>query len=109
MLYDRITEDRDAIGARLSTERELTLVKPFDEPQVIAGQGTTGLEIAEQAREAGVETANVLVPCSGGGLGAGIALALEAEPPGLRVRTCEPEGFDDAARSVAAGEIVKNP
>ena len=71
---------------------------------MIAGQGTTGLEIAAQAAEAGVAAADVLVCCGGGGLSAGIALALEAEAPGLRVRTVEPEGFDDMARSLAAGE-----
>ena len=108
VLYDRAGEDRDAIGARLSEERELTLIKPFDEPQVIAGQGTTGLEIAEQAAEAGHRPADVLVCCGGGGLTSGIALALEAKAPGLRVRTVEPEGFDDVARSLRSGGIEKN-
>ncbi|MBD3678862.1 MAG: threonine/serine dehydratase [Rhodobacteraceae bacterium] len=108
VLYDRATEDRDEIGARLSEKRGLTLIKPFDEPQVIAGQGTTGLEIAEQAAEMGVSKADVLVCCGGGGLISGIALALEAKAPGLRARPVEPEGFDDAARSLAAGQIVSN-
>ncbi|MGP3695813.1 threonine ammonia-lyase [Rhodobacter sp. NSM] len=109
VLYDRATEDRDAIGARLAEERDLTLIRPFDEPLVIAGQGTTGLEIAEQAAEAGVTTADVLTCCGGGGLTAGIALALEARAPGLRVRPVEPSGFDDTARSLAAGRILSNP
>lgn len=108
VLYDRIKEDRDEIGARLSKERGLTLIKPFDEPLVIAGQGTSGLEIAEQAAEEGIETAQVLVPCGGGGLTSGISLALEARAPGLRVRPCEPAGFDDATRSLAAGKIERN-
>ncbi len=109
VLYDRVAgEDRDAIGAQLSAERGLTLIKPFDEPQVIAGQGTVGLEIAAQAAEAGVAEADVLVCCGGGGLTSGIALALEARAPGLRARPVEPEGFDDAARSLAAGRIVRN-
>nr|CAD6600113.1 threonine/serine dehydratase [Rhizobium sp. TCK] len=108
VLYDRATEDRDAIGARLSSERNLTLIRPFDEPLVIAGQGTTGLEIAEQAREEGIETADVLVPTGGGGLASGVALALEAKAPALRVRTCEPLGFDDFARSLDAGTIQRN-
>lgn len=108
VLYDRMTEDRDDIGARLSTERELTLIKPFDDQQVIAGQGTTGLEIAQQAAEVGVTKADVIVCCGGGGLTSGIALALEAEAPGLRVRPAEPEGFDDTARSLAAGDILRN-
>lgn len=108
VLYDRATEDRDEIGTRLAGERGLTLIKPFDEPLVIAGQGTCGLEIAAQAAGEGVEAAEVLVPCGGGGLASGIALALEAEAPGMRVRPCEPEGFDDATRSLAAGRIEAN-
>jgi len=108
VLYERGTEDRDALGARLSEERGLTLVRPYDEPLVIAGQGTSGLEIAEQAQEEGITAADVLVPCGGGGLSSGIALALEATAPDLTVRTCEPEGFDDTARSLAAGQIVRN-
>ncbi|OAN69347.1 threonine ammonia-lyase [Rhodobacteraceae bacterium EhC02] len=108
VLYDRATEDRDAIGERMSQERGLTLIKPFDEPQVIAGQGTTGLEIAEQARAAGIDTADVLVCCGGGGLTSGIAMALEAEAPGLRARPVEPQDFEDTARSLAAGSIRRN-
>ena len=108
VLYDRATEDRDAIGAALAAERGLTLIKPFDEPEVIAGQGTTGLEIAAQARVLGVEEADVLVCCGGGGLTSGIALALEAEAPGLRARPAEPQGFDDTARSLASGKIERN-
>ncbi|HSF96657.1 MAG TPA: threonine/serine dehydratase [Thermohalobaculum sp.] len=110
VLYDRVAgEDREAIGARLAAERGLTLIKPYDEPMVIAGQGTCGLEIAEQARDAGVTEADVLVCTGGGGLASGVALALEAEAPGLRVRTVEPAGFDDWARSLSAGERVANP
>ncbi|NEX45678.1 threonine ammonia-lyase [Pseudotabrizicola algicola] len=108
VLYDRAAQDRDALGAALCAERGLVLVKPFDDPEVIAGQGTVGLEIAEQARAAGVEAGDVLVCCGGGGLSAGIALALEARAPGLRLRTVEPAGFDDMARSLAAGERLRN-
>jgi len=108
VLYDRAGEDRDALGARLAAERGLTLIPPFDHPEVIAGQGTTGLELAEQAGAAGVAAAEVLVPCGGGGLSAGIALALEAEAPALRVRTVEPAGFDDMARSLASGRRERN-
>jgi threonine dehydratase len=107
--YDRARQDRDALGAELAAARRLTLIPPFDHPQVIAGQGTTGLEIAAQAEDERIADADVLVCCGGGGLGAGIALALEAEAPGLRVRTVEPEGFDDMARSLAAGERLANP
>jgi threonine dehydratase len=110
VLYDRAGgEDRDAIGDRISAARGLTLIRPFDEPEVIAGQGTTGLEIAAQAAEEGVERADVLVCCGGGGLTSGIALALAHRAPGLRARPVEPEGFDDVARSLAAGRIERNP
>ena len=108
VLYDRARESRDEIGERLSTERGLTLIKPFDEPQVIAGQGTVGLEIAQDARALGIENADVIVCCGGGGLTSGIALALEADAPTLRARTAEPEGFDDVARSLASGRIERN-
>ena len=109
VLYDRASgEDRDAIGRELSQARGLTLIKPFDNPQVIAGQGTTGLEIAAQAAEHGVTKADVIVCCGGGGFASGIALGLEAEAPGLRVRPAEPEGFDDMARSLRAGEHQSN-
>lgn len=108
VLYDRALEDRDAIGERLSKERGLTLIKPFDEPLVIAGQGTTGLEIAAQSAVQGIETAEILVPCGGGGLTSGIALALERHAPNMTVRPCEPEGFDDTARSLSSGKIERN-
>ena len=109
VLYDRAPEDRDAIGARLASDRGLTLVKPFDDPLVIAGQGSVGLELAEQADEAGVAQAPVFLCCGGGGLASGIALALEARAPGLVVRTVEPQGFDDMARSLTSGRREKNP
>lgn len=108
VLYDRATEDRDAIGATIASERGLTLIRPYDDPQVIAGQGTVGLELAEQAHKAGVDRAAVLVCCGGGGLASGIALALQARAPGLTVRTAEPQGFDDMARSLASGTRQKN-
>ena len=107
VLYDRATQDREAIGVALSQARGLTLIRPYDEPLVIAGQGTVGLEIATQAAEAGITGADVLTCCGGGGLTAGIALALEPHPH-LRVRPVEPEGFDDTARSLAAGAIQRN-
>ena len=105
ILYDRAGgESREALGEALADERGLALVRPYDEPSVIAGQGTCGLEIARQAREAGLDgPTEVLVCCGGGGLSAGIALALEAEAPGLRVRPVEPESADDVRRSLVAG------
>lgn len=108
VLYDRATEDRDALGVRLAAGRGLTLIKPYDDPHVIAGQGTVGLETAEQAVEAGIDKAPVFVCCGGGGLSSGIALALEARAPGLTVRTSEPQGFDDMARSLASGRRERN-
>lgn len=106
--YDRATEDRDALGEALARERGLTLIRPYDEPLVIAGQGSVGLEIAEQAAEAGVDRADVLICCGGGGLTSGTALALEARAPGLRARPVEPAGFDDVARSLKSGRIEEN-
>jgi threonine dehydratase len=105
VLYDRVNEDRNEIGSRLSKDRGLTLVRPYDEPQVIAGQGTCGLEIAADTN---VENADVLVCCGGGGLTSGIALALAADAPTLRVRPVEPVGFDDVTRSLVSGQIESN-
>ncbi|MEM8850337.1 MAG: threonine/serine dehydratase [Pseudomonadota bacterium] len=102
VLYDRAREDRDEIGERLQAERGLTLVRPFDEPLVIAGQGTCGLEIAEDIPD---DIDTVLVCCGGGGLTSGIALALEGR---ATIRPVEPEGFDDVARSLRSGQIERN-
>jgi threonine dehydratase len=108
VLYDRAGgENREALGDRLSRDRGLTLIRPYDDPMVIAGQGTCGIEIAEQAAKAGVTAADVIVCCGGGGLSAGIALAVGGT--GLRVRTAEPAGFDDMARSLATGTRCTNP
>ncbi|MEM1077673.1 MAG: threonine/serine dehydratase [Pseudomonadota bacterium] len=108
IFYDRATENREEIGAALMAERGLTLIPPYDHPEVMAGQATTGLEIAEQARDAGIGPADVLVCCGGGGLSAGTALALAETAPDLRVRPVEPEGFDDVTRSLASGQRVTN-
>ena len=108
VLYDRWTESREDIGAKLASDRGLTLIKPYDEPMVMAGQGTCGLEIAAQAAEAGVTRADVLVCTGGGGLLSGIALALEADAPGLRARPVEPKDFDDTRRSMEAGKRLAN-
>lgn len=108
VLYDRENESREDIGAMLARDRGLTLIKPYDEPLVIAGQGTCGIEIARQARAAGIDAADVLICCGGGGLTSGVALAVAADHPGLKVRPAEPTGFDDVARSLATGQIVNN-
>ncbi len=98
VLYDRLTEGREAIAARIAAERNATLVPSFDDVDVIEGQGTVGLEIGEDLGD----VARVIVPCGGGGLAAGIALAL----PQAQVVVAEPEGWDDMARSLEAGHPV---
>lgn len=109
VFYDRASgASREELGQTLTAERGLTLIRPYDDPMVIAGQGTCGLEIAEQATEAGVTSGDVLVCCGGGGLAAGIALALEDRAPDLRVRPVEPEDFDDTARSLQSGTRHSN-
>jgi threonine dehydratase len=106
--YDRWTESREDIGRAIAAERGATIVPPYDDPAVIAGQGTVGLEIAEDAAAQGFALDDVLVPCSGGGLAAGIATALAARSPATRVWAVEPAGFDDTARSLAAGRRLAN-
>ena len=107
-LYDRRSESREEIGAALAAERGAPVVKPYDDPDVIAGQGTVGLEAAAQAAQLGLVPDLALVPCGGGGLAAGTALALRARVPGISVHPVEPAGFDDTARSLAAGERLAN-
>jgi threonine dehydratase len=109
VFYNRHTEDRAEIGERLANERGLTLVPPYDDQSVIAGQGTLGLEVTDQAKAAGAKLDALLVCCSGGGLIAGCALAIEAVSPTTAVYAVEPSGFDDTARSLAAGVRVRNP
>ncbi|ADZ69915.1 threonine ammonia-lyase [Polymorphum gilvum] len=106
--YRRGEEDREAIAADLCRASGATFVHPFNDPGVIAGQGTVGLEMAEQARELGVEPDAIVSCTGGGGLTGGIALALEDDLPACRVFTAEPEGFDDYARSLAAGRRLEN-
>ena len=106
--YDRATEDREAIARRIAEERGAVLVQPFDHPQVIAGQGTVGLEAIEQAAARDVNIDAVLIPAGGGGLTAGNALAFKARSPGTEVHTVEPEGFDDYARSLKSGKRERN-
>lgn len=101
--YDRYTGDREAIARKIAAERGAALVPSYDHEHVIAGQGTVGLEIVEQAGEAGAIPDQVLVSCSGGGLTAGMAVALKAAWPDVRVIAVEPEAFDDTQRSLASG------
>jgi threonine dehydratase len=106
--YDRVRESREEIAARLAKERGATLVPSFDDPDVIAGQGTVGLEIAEQAAELGFVLDDVVVCASGGGLTAGIAVALAGLAPHAALYTAEPEHYDDHRRSLASGRRQRN-
>lgn len=108
VFYDRETESRETIAEALAETRGAVLIPSFDDPFVIAGQGTVGLEIAQGIAALGLRLDAVATPVGGGGLASGIALALEAAAPGARLYGAEPEDFDDAARSFAAGRIVGN-
>ncbi|MDF0489554.1 threonine/serine dehydratase [Sphingomonas sp. H39-1-10] len=100
--YDRATESREAIAARLAEARGAALVPSFDDPWIIEGQGSAGIEAAQQMAERGLgPVTQALVPCGGGGLAAGITLAL----PGAKITVVEPEGWDDMRRSLEAGWI----
>jgi len=100
--YDRVTDDREAIAAKFVNERGATLVRPYDDPGIMAGQGTAGLEIAEDAARFGVTLDAVATPCSGGGLVTGVALALKGAGLTASVHSVEPENFDGMRRSLAA-------
>lgn len=108
ILYDRERESREEIAASLAARRGATLVPAFDDPQVIAGQGTVGLELIEQARELDAMPDQVLMACSGGGLVSGSALAIRALSPTTAVYCVEPTGFDDTRRSLEAGRRLTN-
>jgi threonine dehydratase len=106
--YDRFTEDREAIAAAISAETGATLIKPYDDTLIIAGQGTCGLEIAQQARAAGADLDAILICCGGGGLSSGSALAIKTLSPRTEVYAVEPETFDDTRRSLQSGTRVGN-
>jgi threonine dehydratase len=108
VLYDRAREDRQAIALAIAEERRAAVVPPYDDPFVIAGQGTTGREIVEDLSAQGLAPDVVAVTASGGGLIAGIALAVKARVPQARLLTAEPEGFDDHARSFRSGRRERN-
>jgi len=108
VLYDRQCEDREAIARSIAEQRGAVLVPPYDDPLVIAGQGTTGREIIEDLATLAMAPDVVIVNASGGGLTAGIALAVKARVPAARLYTAEPAGFDDHARSFASGRRERN-
>ena len=106
VFYDRYGKSREEIARRLGEERGATVVPSFDDPQIVAGQGTVGLEILERMAEAGVPPpALIVIPTGGGGLASGIALAC----PDAEIVGVEPEGWDDMRRSLDLGEIVPVP
>jgi threonine dehydratase len=104
VLYDRDREDREAIAGDIASKRGATLVRPYDDPFVIAGQGTVGREIAEDMAALGIAPDIVVAPASGGGLIAGVATAVKARYPQAILMSGEPEAFDDHARSLRAGK-----
>ena len=106
--YDRAHGDRELLAAEIVARTGAHFIAPYDNAQVICGQGTTGLELVEQAAALGAKPDLVLVPCSGGGLTAGIALALARLAPSAAVWTVEPDGFDDHARSFVTGQRERN-
>ena len=108
VLYDRAGGNRETIAQLLAQERRADFIHPYNDARVIAGQGTTGLEIVAQCNALDVQPDTVLVCCAGGGLLAGVTIAVSAAWKAVAVSPVEPEGFDDFARSLAAGERVAN-
>ena len=106
--YDRVSEDRDAVAAAIIAEQGGTLIHPYNNADVIAGQGTVGLEIADDCDRLGLAPDHLLVPCGGGGLTAGIATAMHARYPDALVHPVEPAGFDDYGRSLQSGKLESN-
>ncbi|MFG1463002.1 threonine/serine dehydratase [Xanthobacter sp. DSM 24535] len=106
--YDRTTDDRDAIANAIAAERGAIFVPPYDDPHIIAGQGTVGLEIVADLAAQGLVPDIVSANASGGGLMAGIALAVKAQVPGARIILAEPALFDDHARSFQSGVRERN-
>jgi threonine dehydratase len=108
VLYDRVKESREEIGLGIAKKTGATVVPPYDHPWILTGQGTAGLELAEQAKAIGVTLDAVAAPCSGGGLATGVALGVKGISPSTSVHAGEPEGFDDLARSLRSGKKEKN-
>ena len=106
VLYDRVKESREEIAATICAESGAVLVRPFDDPLIIAGQGTAGLEAAGQLEARGARADVLVCPASGGGLIAGVGLAFERLSPETKLYAAEPEGYDDTARSLKAGRRV---
>jgi len=108
VLYDRVKDSREEIGLGIAAKTGATVVPPYDHVWILTGQGTAGLELAEQAKALGVTLDAVAAPCSGGGLSTGTALGVKGIMPNASVHAGEPAGFDDLARSLASGKKEKN-
>jgi threonine dehydratase len=108
VLYDRDTEDREAIARGIAAQRGATIVPPYDDPLIIAGQGTAGVEIVDDLHALGLAPDVVIMTASGGGLAAGVSLAVTARAPHAELYTAEPEKFDDHARSFRSGRREEN-
>ena len=108
VLYDRVKEGREEIGLGIAKKTGATVVPPYDHVWILTGQGTAGLELAEQAKALGVTLDAVAAPCSGGGLSTGVALGVKGISPNTTVHAGEPAGFDDLARSLKSGKKEKN-
>jgi threonine dehydratase len=108
ILYNRYTESREAIGAEIAQREGRILIPPYDDYDIMAGQGTLGLEIAEALTDMGIQADALLCPCGGGGLIAGVSTAMKALSPATAVYAVEPEGFDDTQRSLLSGQREQN-
>lgn len=108
ILYDRYKESREKIGKMLAVDREFTLVKPYDDYDIIAGQGTLGMETAFQCKNLNIFPDQIICPCGGGGLISGTAIAMKHHFPKIHVWAAEPENYDDTKRSLEAGKRLSN-
>jgi len=106
--YDRLHEDREQIAATIAADTGAVLIPPFDDFHVVCGQGSVGMEIAEEFAIKNEELQAVVTNAGGGGLTAGVALALERKMPGVKIYTSEPDGFDDHRRSLSSGLRERN-
>lgn len=108
VLFDRATQDRDEIANEIAERENRTFVHPFNNPNVICGQGTCGLEIVEDLKAMGLSADRVMTPAGGGGLTSGLSISIHDAFPEAKIHTVEPTGFDDFRRSLEAGEILSN-
>jgi threonine dehydratase len=108
VLYERETEDREAITSEIAHQEGLGIIPPYDDELIIAGQGTVGLEILQQLQQDAIRADAILCPCGGGGLIAGVATAIKSSMPEIEIFAVEPQGLDDTRRSLLAGERLAN-